>query len=227
MSVASAPLGWEPVAFSEIEPFPCAVLARHYPQVPNLGDMTQYATWPDFHIDLLAGGTPCQAFSIAGLREGLSDPRGRLMLTYAEIAARYRPRWVVWENVPGVFSSDGGRDFAAFLGLLSGRKVDVPGDGWKNSGVVPGIPDAYGLSWRVFDAQFTRVESHPFAVPQRRRRVFVVGHLGDWRRAAAVFAERESLCGNSQPRRTPGKTVAGTFSARTSGGGGGFVAQRT
>ncbi len=104
-SVAWQPLGWKAVAFAEIEPFPCALLKHHYPDTPNWGDMTKYQEWPDAAIDLLCGGTPCQSFSVAGLRRGLDDPRGNLMLTFGAIAAKYRPEWLVWENVPGVLSS--------------------------------------------------------------------------------------------------------------------------
>jgi DNA (cytosine-5)-methyltransferase 1 len=168
------PLGWTPVAFSEIDAFPSAVLAHHYPDVPNLGDMTKYQEWPDESVDLLVGGTPCQSFSVAGLRGGLSDPRGGLMLTYLEIARRYRPRWIVWENVPGVLSSNGGRDFGSFLGALGEL--------------------GYGFAYRVLDAQW-------FGVAQRRRRVFVVGYLGDWRRAAAVLFKSESVCRDTPPSR--------------------------
>lgn len=182
------PLGWKPVAFSEIEPFPCAVLAHHYPHVPNWGDMTKFEEWPDEPIDLLCGGTPCQSFSVAGLRQGLADPRGNLMLTYLAIAARYRPRWLVWENVPGVLSSNGGRDFGTFLGALGQL--------------------GYGFAYRVLDAQHVRTRRFPFAVPQRRRRVWVVGYLGDWRRAAAVLFDRESLSGHPAPRREAGETIA-------------------
>ena len=175
-TVAWHPLGWEPVAFSEIEAFPSAVLKHHYPSVPNLGDMTKHESWPiDVGaIDLLVGGTPCQSFSVAGLRKGLSDPRGGLMLTYLEIARRLRPRWVVWENVPGVLSSGGGRDFGSFLGALGEL--------------------GYGWAYRVLDAQWVRTQRHPRAVPQRRRRVFVVGCLGDASASAAVLFERESVC---------------------------------
>ena len=157
-TVAWHNLGWTPVGFSEIEPFPSAVLAHHYPNVPNFGDMTQHEQWPiePGSIDLLVGGTPCQAFSVAGLRGGLSDPRGGLMLTYLEIARRLRPKWVVWENVPGVLSSGQGRDFGSFLGALGELR--------------------YGWAYRVIDAQYCRVDGRwPKAVPQRRRRVFVVG----------------------------------------------------
>jgi len=143
-----------------------------------------------------------------------------LPLTYAAIARRYRPRWLAWENVPGVFSLNRGRDFASFLGLLAGRRIEVPRDGWGNAGVVPGYHRAYGLAWRVLDAQYVRVDGFGRAVPQRRRRVFVVGYLGDWRRAAAVLLERESMCGDSPPRREAGKDVAPTISARPTGGGG-------
>jgi DNA (cytosine-5)-methyltransferase 1 len=183
-SVAWNPLGWEAVAFSEIEPFPCALLKHHYPRVPNLGDMTKFAEWPDLAIDLLCGGTPCQSFSIAGLRKGLADPRGNLMLTFGAIAARHRPRWLVWENVPGVLSSNGGRDFGSFLGMLGQL--------------------GYGFAYRVLDAQY-------FGVAQRRRRVFVVGCLGDWRSAAAVLFERHSLQGHPAPSRETGEKVAGTL----------------
>ncbi|TWG90342.1 DNA (cytosine-5)-methyltransferase 1 [Mesorhizobium sp. J18] len=189
--------------------------------VPNHGDMTQFEEWPDHAIDLLVGGTPCQSYSIAGLRKGLDDPRGDLMLTYAAIARRYRPRWLVWENVFGVLSSKGGRDFASLLGLLSGRRVEVPADGWKSAGIVEGYGGAYGLAWRVLDTQYVRVDGAPRALPQRRRRVFVVGHSGgDWRRAAAVLFERDGLSGNPAPRRETGKGIAPTISARPTGGGG-------
>lgn len=194
------PLGWRPVAFSEIEPFPSAVLAHHYPTVPNWGDMTRFEEWPDEPVDLLCGGTPCQSFSVAGLRQGLADPRGNLMLTFGAIAGRYRPRWLVWENVPGVLSSNGGRDFGAFLGMLGQL--------------------GYGTAYRVLDAQYVRTRRFPFAVPQRRRRVWVVGYLGDWRRAAAVLFDRESLSGDPAPRRETRQVAAPTLSARTRGGGG-------
>ena len=180
-TVAWHPLGWEPRWFSEIEAFPSAVLAHHYPDTPNLGDMTNFKEWPDDPINLLVGGTPCQSFSVAGLRKGLDDPRGNLMLTYLAIAARYSPKWLVWENVPGVLSSNRGRDFGTFLGALGQL--------------------GYGFAYRVLDAQY-------FGVAQRRRRVFVVGYLGDWRRAAAVLFERESLSGHPAPSRETREEVA-------------------
>ncbi len=190
-SVAWHRLGWRAAFLSEIERFPCAVLAHHYPSVPNFGDMTRFMEWPDANIDVLVGGTPCQSFSVAGLRKGLDDPRGNLMLTYGAIAGRYRPRWLVWENVPGVLSSNGGRDFGAFLGMLGEL--------------------GYGFAYRVLDAQH-------FGVPQRRRRVFVVGCLGDWRRAAAVLFERHSLQGNIAPSREARKGVTGGTSRRPDSG---------
>lgn len=210
-SVAWGPLGWRAVAFSEIEPFPCAVLAHHYPHVPNWGDMTKYKDWPDVAIDLLCGGTPCQTYSLAGLRKGLDDPRGDLMLTFGAIAAKYRPQWLVWENVFGVLSSNEGRDFASFLGLLTGQEISVPAGGWQNSGVVAGIDSAYGVAWRVLDAQY-------FGVAQRRRRVFVIGCLGDWRGAAAVLFERHSVSGHPAPSRQAREgSAAGTL--RSTDGG--------
>lgn len=184
---------------SEIEPFPCAVLKQRFPDAINLGDMTKFKEWPDANIDVLCGGTPCQSFSIAGMRKGLDDPRGNLMLTYLAIAERYDPRWIVWENVTGVLSSNGGRDFGALLGGLA--KL------------------GYGFVYRVLDAQYTRTRNFPFAVPQRRRRVFVVGYLGDWRRAAAVLFDAESLRRNPSPRREAGKDVAGTLGGSSQSGG--------
>ncbi|NBX48867.1 DNA (cytosine-5-)-methyltransferase [bacterium] len=183
-TVAWEPLGFKPLGFSEIEEFPCAVLRHHYPEVPNFGDMTQFQGWNiNEAIDILAGGTPCQSFSIAGLRKGLDDPRGNLCLTYIAIAAKFKPRWIVWENVPGVLSSNGGRDFGSFLGALE--------------------KCGYGWSYRVLDAQW-------FGVAQRRRRVFVVANLGSWQRSAAVLFERKSLQRNTPPSREAGERIAAT-----------------
>lgn len=217
-TVAWKPLGWEAVAFSEIEPFPAAVLAHHYPDTPNLGDMTKFKEWPNATFDVLVGGTPCQSFSVAGLRKGLDDPRGNLMLTFGAIAGRYRPEWLVWENVPGVLSSNGGQDFASFLGLITGQVVTPPKEGWQNSGILSGYQSAYGVAWRTLDAQY-------FGVPQRRRRVFVVGHLGDWRRAAAVLFEQHSLSGNPPPSRKKGSCLAPTIRAGAANGGAGHGAR--
>ena len=188
-SVAWHPLGWNCLGVSEIEPFPSAVLAHHYPSVPNFGDMTKFKEWKlNGTVDLLVGGTPCQSFSVAGLRQGLKDPRGNLMLTYLAIAEHLRPRYIVWENVPGVLSSNGGKDFGSFLGGLGEL--------------------GYGWAYRVLDAQWCRTHRHPRAVPQRRRRVFVVGCLGDFTSAAKVLFERESLSRYSAPRRATRQRTA-------------------
>ena len=173
-SLAWEPLGWQPQWFSEIEAFPSAVLQHHWPDVPNLGDMTsehfRNNTTP---VDLLVGGTPCQSFSVAGLRGGLDDERGNLALEFCRIVDQLTPRWVVWENVPGVLSSNGGRDFGSIVGAMAEL--------------------GYNVAWRVLDAQH-------FGVPQRRRRVFLVGHLGaDERGATAVLLESHSLQGHPPP----------------------------
>ena len=193
-TVAWHGLGWKAAAYSEIEPFPSEVLAQHYPDVPNVGDMTKFKEWniEPKSIDLLVGGTPCQSFSVAGLRKGLADPRGNLALTYCAILDHLKPRWFVWENVPGVLSSGGGRDFGSFLGAVAEL--------------------GYGFAYRVLDAQY-------FGVAQRRRRVFVVGHLGNWEPAAKVLFERESLSGNPAPSREKGKAVAPTIAGCANGGG--------
>ncbi len=175
------PLGWKASFFSEIEAFPRSVLAHHYPETPLHGDFTTIKAGEYEPIDLLVGGTPCQSFSIAGLRGGLDDDRGSLALEYLRLVDRLRPRWLVWENVPGVLSSNGGRDFGSILGGMGEL--------------------GYGVAYRVLDAQF-------FGVAQRRRRVFVVGYLGDWRRAAAALFERHSLSGYPAPRREKGPGVA-------------------
>lgn len=192
-TVAWHSLGWTPVAFAEIEAFPSAVLAYRFPDVPNLGDLTRITSADVGAIDLLVGGTPCQSFSIAGLRGGLADDRGNLALEFLRLADRTRPRWLVWENVPGVLSSNGGRDFGAILGGM--------------------VELGYGFAYSVLDAQH-------FGVPQRRRRVFVVGYLGDWRPAAAVLFERYCLQRHSPPRREKREGIAPTLAARTRGGGG-------
>jgi DNA (cytosine-5)-methyltransferase 1 len=199
-SVAWHPLGWRPAFFSEIEAFPRAVLKHHYPDVPLHGDFTTIREGQYAAIDVLVGGTPCQSFSVAGLRGGLADDRGNLALEYLRLAQRLRPEWLVWENVPGVLSSNGGRDFGSILGGL--------------------VELGYGFAYRVLDAQYVRTHGFLRAVPQRRRRVFVVGHLGDWRRAAAVLFERESLQGHPAPGRQAGQRPSPTLSARPSGGGG-------
>lgn len=201
-SLAWMPLGWKPVWFSEIEPFPCAVLKERFPGVPNLRDMTKidgekYAGT----VDLLVGGTPCQGFSVAGKQGGLDDPRSALCLAYCRLLETMRPTWFVWENVPGAFSTNGGEDFREFL-----RKIDEIG---------------YSVAWRVLDAQYVRVDGYPRAVPQRRRRVFVVGHSsGNWRYPASVLFEPGCLPGDTPPRRVKGEGVARSLAASTGGASG-------
>ena len=192
-SVAWEPLDWRPEAFAEVARFPAAVLARHWPAVPNLGDLSGIKG-EDFRglVDLIVGGTPCQSFSVAGLREGLDDPRGDLTLKFFKLARRVRARWLVWENVPGILSHDGGRTFGAVLGAMA--------------------ECGYGFAYRVLDAQY-------FGVPQRRRRVFLVGYLGDWRCAAAVLFERHCLRRHPAPRRRATQKLAGTLAASTFTGG--------
>jgi DNA (cytosine-5)-methyltransferase 1 len=193
-SVAWHPLGWTPVGFSEIEPFPCAILKHRFPNTPNYGSLTEYQSWPlePGAIDLLVGGTPCQSFSVAGLRKGLADPRGNLALTFLGLADKLKPRWIVWENVPGVLSSGGGRDFGSFLGAL--------------------VELGYGFAYRVLDAQH-------FGVPQRRRRVFVVACLGDWRAAAEVLSLREGLRGYLETGNKKRKGSAADAGASVEAGG--------
>ena len=190
------PLGWEAVGFSEIEPFPSQVLAHHYPNIKNYGDMTKHEEWDikPGSIDLLVGGCPCQSFSVAGLRQGLKDPRGNLSLTFLAIAERLRPRWVVFENVPGLLSSSGGRDLASFLGAFG--KL------------------GYGWAYRVLDAQWVRSNRHSHAVPQRRRRLFVVGCLGDPTAAATVLFKQQSLLRNSKTRGTAREEIASDVEGR-------------
>ena len=186
-SVAWEPLGWKAIGFSEIEPFPCELLKQKYPHVKNYGDITQYENWDIGQFDLLVGGTPCQSFSVAGKRGGTNDIRGRLMYAYLGIVEKYKPRWVLWENVPGVLSSGNGFDFASFVA------------GLEQCG--------YGWAYRVLDAQY-------FGVPQRRRRVFVVGHIGNRTDLAAkVLLEPESLCRNFMPSKEAGKEIAGTLTS--------------
>jgi len=199
-TVAWHPLDWNAAGYADVDRFARAVTDFHYSDVPNFGDFTSIRADDVGPIDLLVGGTPCQSFSIAGLRRGLDDDRGNLALEFCRLAQRTRPRWVVWENVPGVLSMDGGQAFASILGGLA--------------------ECGYGLAYRVLDAQYVRVDGFGRAVPQRRRRVFAVGYLGDWRRAAAVLFEREGMRRDTPPRRQAGQGPAPTISARPTGGGG-------
>ena len=220
-SLAWIPLGWKAAWFSEIEPFPCAVLKHRFPEVPNLGDMTKIKVETIENetgklqrfknesgadvvvpggVDLLVGGTPCQSFSLAGNRSGLRGV-SRLALTYCKLLETMHPRWFVWENVPGVFSSNGGEDFKTLL-----KAFDEVG---------------YSCAWRVLDAQYVRVDGYPRAIPQRRRRVFVVGHFGsDFRCPAGVLFEPESVFRTTPPRRSKGSGVARCLTSSTGGASG-------
>lgn len=224
-SVAWLPLGWQAAGYSEIEPFPRAVLQQRlaatpvdwdhrYDEksqaVPLFGDFTKIQAHHVGPVDLLVGGTPCQSFSVAGKRLGLDDPRGNLAVEFLALARRVGARWVVWENVPGALSS------------WSGDPADGAYDGegrwaWGETGDFHAFLDlfrecGYRGGYRVLDAQFTRAPGYELAVPQRRRRLFVVGHLGDGR-ARAVLFERGSMSGNPPPRRRSGQDVAGSLTA--------------
>jgi len=192
-------MGWTPVGFSEIEPFPSAILKHRFPNVPNYGDLTKFKEWPiePGTVDVLVGGTPCQAFSVAGLRKGLEDPRGNLALTFLALADRIKPKWILWENVPGVLTSSGGRDFHSFLSALGEL--------------------GYGWSYRVLDAQFVGGSG---AVPQRRRRVFVVASVRGWEAAAEVLSLRAGLQGYSASRIAKGQKSAARSAKSVRGKGG-------
>ena len=219
-SVAWKPLGWKCAFVSEIEKFPAAVLAERFPEVPNLGDFTKIARGNyEGDIDLLVGGTPCQAFSIAGLRKGLNDERGNLALEFARLAFRTHARWVVWENVPGVLSSKRGEDFATFLSLLVGWEVTVPNGKWRKAGLVTAAPGCFNVGWRVLDAQYTRVQQFPRAIPQRRRRVILVGSLGSWEDCAKVLFDGEMCGGDAPPRRKARQAAPGDAGAGAEGAG--------
>jgi DNA (cytosine-5)-methyltransferase 1 len=223
-TVAWHPLGWQAVAFAEIEKFPSAVLAHRYPSVPNWGDLTTFRDWPDATIDLLVGGTPCQSFSVAGLRKGLADPRGNLALTFLAVVDRYRPKWVVWENVPGVLSAT---SHDAPDPCPPPPPVDLGCDGAEME-----TEDEYdaeevhafncllaGFSELGYYGAYGSLDAQYFKLAQRRERVFAVFCLGDWRRAAAVLFERESLSGHPAPRRETREDVAGTIGGSSQSGG--------
>lgn len=216
-TVAWHPLGWQCVAVSEIEPFPCKVLAHHYPNVPNLGDVTKIteqqlaALGP---IDIVVFGSPCQDLSVAGKRKGLLDANGDatrsgLFFTAVNIIHWARKhcgcRFALWENVPGAFSSNKGRDFASVVEWLAGLDdIEVPPKGWGNEGVAVG--DEAMVEWATLDAQF-------FGVAQRRRRVFALADFGNWTNRPPILLEPEGLRGDSPPSRKEGESVAGTTGA--------------
>jgi DNA (cytosine-5)-methyltransferase 1 len=223
-SVAFQPLGWQPLAFSEIEPFPRAILQHHHPDTPLHGDFTTLKDEPWIaDADMLCGGTPCQAFSVAGNRQSLADDRGNLTLQFVLLAdaidhlrstAGREPAWILWENVPGVLSTNDNA-FGAFLGGLVGRTAPIPepADGWTGAGVVDGPTRC--AAWRILDAQH-------FGLAQRRKRVFVLarGGAGRWAVADALLPIIEGSGWHPAPSRAKREGVAPTISARTSGGGG-------
>lgn len=211
-TVAWSPLGWKAAWLAEIEPAPCAVLAHHYPDVPNLGDMTKIAAMVrDGFVpapDVFCGGTPCQAFSVAGLRNSLDDARGNLSLTFCEIADEIDkrraadgllPSVIFWENVPGVLSTKDNA-FGCFLGALAGEDdaLVAPGGKWANAGCVFG--PARTIAWRILDAQY-------FGVAQRRRRLFVVASARNGFDPAQVLFEFDGVRRDTAPRREAGKDV--------------------
>ena len=182
-SIAWESIGYECIGVSEIEPFRSAVLQYHYPEVKNYGDFTQIEK-KDIggkSPDVLVGGTPCATFSVAGLREGIKSDRGNLALEFIRLTKRINPTWILWENVPGILSSNDGKDLASFLGGLAEL--------------------GYGFAYRVLDTQYIRTQRFPRAIPQMRRRIFVVGHSRNWRNPAKVLFDGEALSWNPPPRR--------------------------
>ena len=238
-SLAWQHLGWTPAFFSEVEPFPAAVLMQRLGAmkplrpldpdaasdekdrkqrlswqsliaempdggtIPNLGDFTLIKKEDyDGQIDLLVGGTPCQDLSIAGKRLGFGGKRSVLALDFVRLCFETGVRWVVWENVPAALSSRRGEDFGRFVSLLCGWNVPVPESGWRKCGIVTPAPGGFGVAWRVLDSQFTRVEQFPRAIPQRRKRLFLVGYSGQWKYPAKVLFDGEMCGGDTPPRRT-------------------------
>jgi len=183
-SIAWEPLGWTPVGFAEIEPFPCEVLKQRWPHVKNYGNLENFQSWDiaPGAVDVLVGGPPCQAFSVAGLREGMADPRGNLSLIYFGLVAKLRPKWIVYENVPGLLSARSGSDFSALLSALA--------------------ECGYGFAYRTLDAA-------NFGLAQRRKRVFIVGcRTGDWRHPTAVLFDGPSSFGNPKAGKKAGEETA-------------------
>lgn len=217
-TVAWRRLGWNCVGFSEIDKSASAVLKHHYPDIHNLGDVrkiTEQQIASLGHIDIVVFGFPCQDLSIAGKRQGLHDDEGEvtrsgLFFDAMRIVRWSKARWAIAENVPGLFSSSEGRDFATVVGEMAGVGVDVPNGGWENSGFLAGSDGL--VEWATLDAQY-------FRVPQRRRRLFFIRDIGDWRSRPPILLEPESLRGDIAPRRESGQ-VAPTIPARSLGGGG-------
>lgn len=205
-TVAWSSLGWKAAAFAEVESFPSAVLAFHYPDVPNLGDMTKI-NGKDYRglVNVLVGGTPCQSFSVAGLRRGLEDERGNLALEFVRLADECDPAFVVWENVPGVLS-DRGNAFGCFCAALCGEDAPLlpPGGKWSDAGYVLGPRRA--IAWRILDAQY-------FGLAQRRRRVFLVACLRDGADPRKILFEFDGMRRDFAPGRETGTDVAGTLDA--------------
>ena len=216
-TVAWAPLGWVCVGVAEIENFPLRVLAHHYPNVPNLGDITKI-TEADIaalgRIDVMVFGSPCQDMSVAGKRKGMLNADGTITRSGLFFAAFNIFQWAgkhggcrfaLWENVPGAYSSSQGRDFASVVELLAGLDdVAVPVNGWGTEGCALG--DNGLLEWACLDAQW-------FGVAQRRRRVFAVLDTGNWSSRAPILLERQSMRGDFAPRRETGQDVAGTITS--------------
>ncbi|NJC36429.1 DNA (cytosine-5)-methyltransferase 1 [Xanthomonas arboricola] len=216
--LAWSPLGWRCKGVAEIDAAACALLRHRLPHVPNLGsvtDITEAQIRALGPLDVVIGGSPCQDLSVAGKRAGLAGARSGLFHHQLRIfnAARHLcgARWLLWENVPGAFSSNKGRDFAVVVGALAGSELAVPADGWNDEGVALG--DNGLVEWSVLDAQW-------FGVAQRRRRVFAVLDTGDWASRPPVLLERDSLRGDSPPCREAGKSVAGSLTASAGRRGG-------
>ncbi len=189
-----------------------------YGKIPNLGDFTKIRNNDyDGKIDLLVGGTPCQDLSNAGKRLGFEGKRSILALDFVRLCYESGTRWIVWENVPSALSSRDCRDFATLLSLLCGWNVVPPKDGWRKCGIVTPAPGCYGVAWRILDAQYTRVPEFPRAIPQRRKRIFLVGYLGSWRYPAKVLFDGEVRGGDTPPRRTKEANVARALTASTGG----------
>ncbi len=217
-SLAWKPLGWRCAFVAEVEPFCCALLKHYYPETPNYGDILKANEWPLQPIDVLVGGTPCQSFSVAGLRKGLADPRGNLALAFLGVVERYRPKWVVWENVPGVHSSWSdaenrapSEESARLLradGLDPGDFIEVDQSNDFDCFLAGLEQLGYGIATRILDAQYS-------GLAQRRERVFVVGHIGGaWQRAAAVLFDAPRLRWNPPPSRETKQRVAPTVEGR-------------